>query len=84
MITKNATLNEVYNTAVGHDVIAKVLLQLGTGEDTFRKLGWVKLKHLQFLTKSQVDSSLYKALIDLINVENDKPKMVSKVTKKKR
>ena len=55
-----------------------------TGEDTFRKLGWVKLKHLQFLTKSQVDSSLYKALIDLINVENDKPKMVSKVTKKKR
>ena len=72
MITKNSTLNEVYNTAVGHDAIAKLLLQLGVGEDAFKKISWAKLKHLQFLTKSKVDSSFYKALIDLINIENDK------------
>lgn len=72
MITYNSTLNEVYNTAVGHDAIAKLLLQLGVDEDAFRKLGWVKLKHLKLLTKSKVDSSFYKALTDLINIENDK------------
>ena len=72
MITYNSTLNEVYNTAVGHDAIAKLLLQLGVGEDAFKKISWAKLKHLQFLTKSKVDSSFYKALIDLINIEKDK------------
>ena len=72
MITYNSTLNEVYNTAVGHDAIAKLLLQLGIDEDAFRKLGWVKLKYLKLLTKSKVDSSFYKALTDLINIENDK------------
>lgn len=72
MITYNSTLNEVYNTAVGHDAIAKLLLQLGIDEDVFKKLGWVKLKHLKLLTKSKVDSSFYKALTDLINIENDK------------
>ena len=72
MITYNSTLNEVYNTAVGHDAIAKLLLQLGIDEDAFKKLGWVKLKHLKLLTKSKVDSSFYKALTDLINIENDK------------
>ncbi len=72
MITYNSTLNEVYNTAVGHDAIAKLLLQLGVDEDAFRKLGWVKLKHLKLLTKSKVDSSFYKTLTDLINIENDK------------
>ncbi len=72
MITYNSTLNEVYNTAVGHDAIAKLLLQLGVDEDAFKKLGWVKLKHLKLLTKSKVDSSFYKALTDLINIENDK------------
>ena len=72
MITYNSTLNEVYNTAVGHDAIAKLLLQLGVDEDAFKKLGWVKLKHLKLLTKYKVDSSFYKALTDLINIENDK------------
>jgi len=72
MITYNSTLNDVYNTAVGHDAIAKLLLQLGIDEDAFKKLGWVKLKHLKLLTKSKVDSSFYKALTDLINIENDK------------
>lgn len=72
MITKNSTLNEVYNTAVGHDAIAKLLLQLGIDEYAFKKLGWVKLKHLQILTKSKVNPSLYEALIDLINIEKDK------------
>lgn len=72
MITKNSTLNEIYNTPVGHDAIAKLLLQLGVDEDAFKKLGWVKLKHLQILTKSKVNPSFYKSLIDLINIEKDK------------
>lgn len=72
MITENSTLSEVYNTAIGHDALDKLLMQIGADAKNFKNLSWIKLKHLKKLTGFKVDSSFYKTLIDLINIENER------------
>ncbi|MCR4611797.1 MAG: alpha-glucosidase [Lachnospiraceae bacterium] len=72
MITINSTINEIYNTAIGHDALDKLLLQLGVDKKFIKTIGKIKLKHLKTLTKFNLDPSFYKTLINLINIENER------------
>ncbi len=72
MITYNSTISDMYNTAIGHDALSKLMLQLGVDDKYLRMIGWIRLKHLKKLTSSMLDSSFYDSLISLINTESDK------------
>ena len=72
MTTYNSTISDIYNTAIGHDALSKLMLQLGVDDKYLRMIGWIRLKHLKKLTSSMLDSSFYDSLISLINTESDK------------
>ncbi|MBQ1531133.1 MAG: hypothetical protein IIZ57_03210 [Solobacterium sp.] len=52
-ITMNSTLKEVYETSIGHDILARILLQLGVPETVLRNpvSGRLKLSGLAKLSK---------------------------------
>lgn len=35
MITTNSTINDIYNTAIGHDALSKLMLQLGIDDKVY-------------------------------------------------
>ncbi len=72
MITTSSTINDIYNTAIGHDALSKLMLQLGIDDKYLRMAGWIRLKHLKKLTGAFLDASFYESLINLINTESDK------------
>ena len=72
MITESSTLNEVYNTAIGHDALAKVFLQLGVSDAIMNVIGRIKLKSLKKITKLKIAPSFYETLIELVNIEQER------------
>ena len=72
MITDNSTLNEIYNTAIGHDALAKVFMQIGVSDNIMKIIGCIKLKNLRTLTKIKVEPEFYQTLIDLVNIEQER------------
>jgi len=84
-LTLNSKVGELYATPVGHDTIAKVLLQLGLSEKVITNglVSNLKLKTLAALTKAKLGEGFFEALLHLVNSEKDVP-FVSRgpVTKK--
>ena len=79
MITSNSTLREVYDTPIGHDVLKKVLMQLGLSDSVITGpiVGNIKLKNLTRLSKlvgKKLDPWFVESMIRLINSEPDVPK----------
>ena len=75
MITMDSKIRDVYNNPIGHDIIYKILLQLGIDEKMITNpiVGNMKLKSLSKLTKSKLGQGFYDALLTLLNTENDMP-----------
>lgn len=82
MLDKNSRLKEVLKNPVGHDVIAKVMLQSGMNENILKNrfLLNMRLSTMQRLVPNIVDDSFLKTLFGLINSETDIPDMTPKGT----
>lgn len=84
-LTMNSRLGELYATPVGHDTLAKVLMQLGISETaiTNKFVSNMKLKTVAGIAKLPLGGDFMEALLHLVNSEPDVP-VVSKgkITKK--
>ena len=84
-LTLDSKVGELYASPVGHDTIAKVLLQLGVSEKLITNglVSNLKLKTLANLTKAKLGEGFFDALLALVNSEKDVP-VVSRgsITKK--
>ena len=84
-LTLDSKVGELFATPVGHDTLAKVLMQLGLSEKVITNcfVSNIKLKTLATLTKSKLGEGFFEALLHLVNSEKDIP-IVSKgtITKK--
>ena len=84
-LTLNSKVGELFATPVGHDTLAKVLMQLGLSEKVITNclVSNIKLKTLAAITKSKLGEGFFEALLHLVNSEKDVP-FVSKgnITKK--
>ncbi len=75
MISMDSKIRDVYANPVGHDIIYKVLLQMGQSEKLITNpiVGNLKLKTLSRLTKKMLGPGFYDALQTLLNTEPDLP-----------
>ena len=78
-LTLESRVSDLYQTPVGHDVLAKILLQLGISEKIIKKgiLSRMKLKTVAALTKKKLGEGFIEAVLQLVNTEEDVP-IVSK------
>ena len=84
-LTLESKVGELYASPVGHDTIAKVLLQLNMPEKLITNglVSNLKLRTLANLTKAKLGEGFFDALLALVNSEKDVP-VVSRgsITKK--
>ncbi|MBR2801498.1 MAG: alpha-glucosidase [Erysipelotrichaceae bacterium] len=75
MITLDSRISEVYAHPVGHDILKKVLLQLGRSEKWIDNplAGSLELRDLQKISGSILDESFYDSFLHLLNNEKDVP-----------
>ena len=78
-LTLESRVRDLYQTPVGHDALAKVLMQLGMSEKILSGgvLSGLKLKNLAALTKKKLGPDFFDAVLKLVNTEKDVP-VVSK------
>lgn len=76
MLTLDHRIKDLYHHPVGHDVLAKILLQLGLSEKWVDNplIRNIPLKRLPLLTRGRVDRSFLEAALVLLNSEPDVPR----------
>lgn len=74
-LTMDSSIGELYQTPVGHDALAKVLLQMNIPEKMLTNglISKLKLKTIAKLTQKQLGEDFFRALLHLINSEPDVP-----------
>ena len=74
-LTLDSKIGSFYESPIGHDVIFKVLMQLGLSEKliTNKFVSNMKLKTLANLTKGKLGSGFFEVLLKLVNSEEDVP-----------
>lgn len=74
-LTYDSSIGELYGSTVGHDALARVLLQLGLPERvlTNKMVSGLKLRTLSNLTKGKLGTDFFDALLQLINGEQEEP-----------
>lgn len=74
-LTYDSTVGELYDSPVGHDALAKVLLQMGLPEKviTSRAVSSLKLRTIANLTQKQLGMEFFDALLQLVGSEEDEP-----------
>ena len=75
MITRDSTLKQIYETAVGHDALQKILLQAGLPDNLLSNplSGKLRLKNIEKLGGGKVPAGLIDTLIHVINSERSVP-----------
>ena len=85
-LTLDSTIGRLYENPVGHDALAKVLLQMGVSEKilSIKLVSGRKLKTIAGLTRKKLGPDFYEALLNLVNNEQDESPAVSHgtITKK--
>jgi oligo-1,6-glucosidase len=73
--TPDSRIKELLESPVGHDVIAKILLQTGRSIALVENplVGNLRLKHLDRFAPKIVDSDFIATLLNLLNSEKDEP-----------
>lgn len=73
LLTLNSTIGRLFENPVGHDALAKILLQLGLPEKAITNpiISNLKLKMVAGLTKKKLGPDFYDALLRLVNSEAD-------------
>ena len=74
-LTMESTVGEVYNTPIGHDILFKILMQVGKPEFTITNplVSHMKLKQIAPLTKRILDEGFWDAFLNIINSEHARP-----------
>ena len=74
-LTLESKIGELYRSPVGHDALAKVLLQIGLPEKVITNpvVAGMKLKTVAGMTKKKLGTDFYEALLRLVNSEQDEP-----------
>ena len=74
-LTYESKIGELYASPIGHDTIAKVLMQLGISEKMITNplVSNLKLKTIHNITKKQLGNEFFDTLLHLINSEEDVP-----------
>ena len=74
-LTFDSKIGELYASPIGHDTIAKVLMQLGISEKMITNplVSNLKLKTIDRMTKKQLGNGFFDTLLHLINSEEDVP-----------
>lgn len=74
-LTYDSTVGELYDSPVGHDALAKVLLQIGLPEKviTNKAVSGLKLRTIANLTRRQLGMDFFDALLQLVDSERDEP-----------
>ena len=74
-LTLESKIGELYRNPVGHDALAKVLLQIGLPEKVITNpvVAGMKLKTVAGMTKKKLGTDFYEALLKLVNSEQDEP-----------
>ena len=74
-LTYDSTVRDLYRTPVGHDALARVLLQLGLPEQVLTNplAAGLKLRTLARLTRKKLGPDFLDALLHLVNLERDEP-----------
>lgn len=75
IVTLESKIGELYATPVGHDTMAKVLLQVGIPEKIITNglVSNLKLKTIAKLTRKQLGTGFFDTLLHLVNSEPDVP-----------
>ncbi len=75
-LSLNSKIKDIYNHPIGHDVISKILLQMGKSEKLVENpiVRNIKLKTLAFLSKKILDKEFFDTLLNLLNSEADVPR----------
>ena len=74
-LTLESKIGELYQTPIGKDIIDKLLLQLNKSEKLITNplVSNLKIKTLAKLTKKFLGPGFFKAFLNLVNSEKDKP-----------
>lgn len=74
-LTLNSRIGDLYRTPVGHDALAKLLLQLGIPEWALTNgiVAGMKLKTVEKLTKKVLGKEFFEAVLQLVNTESNVP-----------
>ena len=74
-LTMDSRIKEVFKHPVGHDILAKVLLQTGMSSALINNpvVGNMKLKHVSKLTGKILDEGFWDVFLKLLNSEQDMP-----------
>ena len=84
-LSLESKIGDLYNTPVGHDALAKVLLQIGLPKKAITNpvVSNMKLKYLAKIANRPLGKEFFDALLHLVNTETDVP-VVSRgaITKK--
>ena len=75
ILTPSNTVRDLYETPVGHDIIARLLLQMKIPESVVqgRVIGSMKLKTVFGLMKKKIAPEFLDGLLALVNLEQDVP-----------
>ena len=74
-LSLDSTVQELYETPIGHDVLEKVLLQLNISTEWIDRsfIGRRKLRTLAKLSNKMLGEEFWNTLIALVNSEKDVP-----------
>lgn len=74
-LSMHSTVKELFRSPVGHDVLAKVLLQLNLPESLLTNpvVGGLRLSTLSRLTRKRLGADFWTTLLALVNSERDVP-----------
>lgn len=74
-LTMDNSVGEVFQTAVGHDILAKLLMQKGLSQTVLTNpiVSHIKLKTVAPLVKNVLDDDFWTAFLHLMNSEKDYP-----------
>ena len=75
MLTIDNRIKDIYSNPVGHDIIKKMLLQMGHSDIIIKNpvVGNIKLKALPKLFSGYFDKDFLDTLLEILNSEPDTP-----------
>lgn len=75
MITIKSKVKDIYKTPIGHDIISKILMQIGKSEKLVTNfiVGNLSLKTISIFTKKILGIGFFNTFINLVNTEKDEP-----------
>lgn len=75
MIDSNSKIKDIYATPVGHDIISKLLMQLGMSDNAVTNpvIGNIKFKSLKKIMASKLGEDFYDSFLNLLNTPDSNP-----------